>query len=139
MTRKIAINISDRPKYSRKAGNPAMEATKSGMALLPHLHEVVRHEAAGVAGDRRGIFAYADARRLLADDPRSYGGVAVPEFGDGRVRLIDVAFGAIATLFSDHLTAAIDGDVPAFARQQRLLHVVAGNFVALEKRRQQIG
>src|SRR5437879_4469901 len=100
--------------------------------------EVVRYEMAAVTSDRRHILPDADSRRLIADDPRADDGVTVAEARQRRIGLVDPAFGAVSSTFAQHLGAAIDGDVGALARVQRLLNVIAGNPKSLERSGKQI-
>src|ERR1700682_716804 len=80
----------------------------------PRSNEVMRNEAAGVAGDGRRIFAQAYSSRLVADDPGSDGNVAVVEFRDLGIRLIDPSLPSIASALAQHLASSIDGHVGAF-------------------------
>src|ERR1700731_4885895 len=82
----------------------------------PRSNEVMRNEAAGVAGDGRRIFAQAYSSRLVADDPGSDGNVAVVEFRDRGISLIDPSLLAVASTLAQHLAASIDGHVGTFPR-----------------------
>src|SRR5438105_299505 len=101
----------------------------------PPSDEIMRNEAAGVAGDGRCIFAQTYSGRLIADYPGSDGNVAIVEFWDRGIRLIDPSLLAIAPALAQHLAPSIDGHVGAFPRIHRLLDVVAGNAKAIERRR----
>src|SRR5690348_3536502 len=98
----------------------------------------MRYEMTGVAGDRRRVFPHADPRRLVANDPGSDQGVTVAEAWKRRVRLVDPPFFAVGPAFAKHLGASVDGDVGAFARVQRLLHVIPGDPEPLERSRKQV-
>src|SRR5258708_1967746 len=110
-----------------KSSKPAKESKTWRMAFLPLgwiSDEVMRNEAARVPGDRRGVFANADARGLLAHDPRADHRVVAVEPGQLVVSLPDEAL--LAVLAGRFHRACPGGDryVGALPRVQRLLHQV---------------
>src|SRR5689334_11923570 len=94
--------------------------------------EVVGNEAAAVPGDRRVVLADADARGLLAHDPRADHRVVSRERRERMVRLPDETLLAVLARRLDDLAARADRDVGALARVERLLHEIGGELAGLE-------
>src|SRR5713101_6679003 len=109
------------------------------MALyLPWSHEIVRHEAARIGGDRRGVLADAHAGRLAADDPRADHRIGAVEERELPVALPDEAFGAVVAARLERAPAGRDRDVGALARVERLLHEVGREAAGLEARLEEV-
>src|SRR5258707_15870743 len=82
----------------------------------------VRHEARGVAGDRRRILADADAAGLARDHPRADHREPAGKVRRRRAGLDDVALGAVGPGMRGRRAA--DPDADALAAEQRLAHGV---------------
>src|SRR6185436_15910161 len=84
-------------------------------------HEIVRHEAAVVVGDAPFVLAHADAGGLALDHPGADQSVIAVEHRQRLVGLPDEALAAVVATGGIEHARSNDGDVVAFAAEDRLL------------------
>src|SRR2546422_10620479 len=102
------------------------------------MRKPVRHEAAGVLSDGRFGFADADARRLIANNPRPNHWIMSAEVRRHLQGLINVAFRAVFPRRGHLLLIETERDVRAFSTEDRLLRVPVAERVRTEIRGQQV-